>query len=257
MPIVFGLGLVILITVLTFFVVVLRNEQREIQTRTEELGEDSNTIKSDQDLEVDEFRPSSLGQFISSPKQYQVVKEHEIIELCNFLKYNINYEENYQRLLEAIPGYLQNTLFPIDVINHTKVSFVSAPLNETLLITFLTVQNPLESRVYITQKTGDCIDIYTLSAMPDLAYVTFDILESGEIVVHFITENNLQNVIALVGDKARSPSILSYINTTEFVSFHGNGKVSIGGYLFSLEVEEGRILAVGEKGTVKEGLLCE
>lgn len=241
---IFCIGLSFLIIVLTSTIYFLKKENNL-----------SDGYQSSKDIslkiEYDEFKASTLELFEISDTIYDFVEFGEIQNLCLKLQYQNDIDENYMLLSQKLLGYLQNADYPIDIIDNNFVHMNSFPLNKNLTITFLDfLENP-SSKVYITQKTKENTSVYFVCSLTDVVYVSHTILDTGEIVVHFNSQEKGYNILAVFGEKNHQPALLSFYTTDEFISIRNSNDISIGGIVYQPKIEKDIIYLIGKEESLK------
>lgn len=245
------LGSFIFCIALSFLIIILTSTIYFLK-KDDNVSEKHQFLKeSSIDLEYDEFKPSSLDLFQNSDKVYSFVGFDEIQNLCLELHYRNDVETNYILLSQKLLGYLQNTDYPIDIINNNTIRMNSFPLNQNLIITFLDFLEKPNSKVYITQKTRENTSVYFLCSLIDVEYVSHIILDTGEIVVHFRSEQKDCNMLTLFGEKDKQPALLSFFITDKFLSIRNTNDISIGGMVYQPKAEENIISLEGESEVLK------
>ncbi len=192
-----------------------------------------------------------MNLFQISDDVYDFVDFKEIQSLCLKLQYKKDVEVNYELLIQKVLGYLQNTEYPIDIINNNLVRMNSFPLNQNLIITFLDfLENP-SSKIYITQRTKKNTSVYFVCSLVDVEYVSHIILDTGEIVAHFKSEEKGYNILVAFGDKNQRPALLSFFITDKFLSVRNLDDISVDDTVYQPKVENNIIYLENEEESLK------
>lgn len=215
-PIIFVLGIVCLISSLTYKLHFTDKQTSDVVTET---------IMIEDSEELNFFIETDMGVFNDTDIEYTYITKSEIDEMFGFLKYSTNIESNYSKLIESMPDYLATNDMVHDIIDNPNMLLTSRFLDERTTMYFLCSLFENNTDIYLTQYTENKKNTFTIGKIEGFRLISSITVSDNYYMLHMLNGDNTIHKLVLIGNVDGVPAILLEIETEDFVSVDSGIKI--------------------------------
>lgn len=207
---------------------------------------------------IDAFSPLDIGKLKITSLESESISLAELLDIYGFLKYGTNIDENFLKLSKAVPAFLRENVIIPDCVNQ-NVNVFSKILKADLRLVFLSREFQAETRIFLVQESSPLNQVQELLFIRD--YRVLDIiLDKTQVFLNFFNPTTMEGKILLLQVRNQELQITSILNLEETVHIFPAAEeiiVEFQGNSFNLSANEAGAIVMESNFEKMEGTLNE